>query len=235
MKHYLLFLIAIASIYAGCIVYTPPQRTTAPAKVYPVEENFLRTMAIGDTVFLFIKESGYFQPYSNKHVKIHLSCYTRQEICRVDTFLYKSREFYFTPSAPKQLQGEPNFEFDTVRFDLQKALMACSSLEPCCVPEEDQPRYSMGDECLWRRPGWYGGNTAWLKFTTLGMSDPAYNEWRFTPPSYSALNAWRNSMNMNDERTVWKYEILSFYKDTCKISYCDDLPTSYAYDFSRLR
>lgn len=235
MKHYLLFLIAIAAIYAGCIVYTPPQRTTTPAKVYPVEENFLRTMAIGDTVFIFIKESGYFQPYRNYNISEHFTCYTRQEICRVDSFLYKSRDFYLTPGGPSLSHGGPNFEFDTVKFDLQKALNACNSLEFYCVPQQDRSYLALEDSCLWRQPAPYAGKSGWLEFTTLGMSDAVYNKWRFHPPSHAELKAWRESMFMNDPKPVWKYEVLSFYKDTCKISYCDKLPTSYAYDFSKLR
>jgi hypothetical protein len=233
-KNLCLFLIIVGSCTLGCN-FNRKTESLPPPKSYPEEVNFLRSMAIGDTVFLFIKASGYFQPYSNQHIETHLTCYTRQEICRVDSFLYKSREFYLTPSTGTQWQGGLNFEFDTVKFDLQKALKACNSLEPFCVPKQDQPRYSMGNECLWRQPGWYGGKTAWLNFTTLGMSDPMYNEWRFTPPSYSELKAWRSSMNMNNQIPERKFEVLSFYKDTCKISYCNDLPTQYPFDFSKMR
>lgn len=231
-----LLLPIVTSIIIGCnIGFTRSSQNTTPPVVYPAEPNFLRSMAIGDTVFLFIKESGYFQPYRNYNIHEHLTCYTRQEICRVDSFIYKSREYFLTPGASSQSDGAPNFEFDTVRFDLQKALKACNSIKIYCVPKKDRLRFAMGDSCLWRQPAWNGENAEWLEFTTLGMSDAVYNKWRFHPPSHAELKAWRESMFMNDPKPIWKYEVLSFYKDTCKISYSDNIPTFYPYDFSRLK
>ncbi|MFM1998118.1 MAG: hypothetical protein RL204_65 [Bacteroidota bacterium] len=235
MKYYFLLLISIVLLYVGCVVRQTPKPAAPPPKIYPEEVNFLRTMAIGDTVFIFIKESGYFQPFHNPYQEVHLTCYTRQELCRIDTFLYKSRQFFYSPGGTSQ-KG-PDFEFDTVKFQLQKALDACNSLEPYCVPRNYRDQYAFPDTCLWRKPGWEGElkEFKWRGYTTLGMSDSRYHEWRYSPPTHAQLKAWRESMFMNDPKPVWKYEVLSFYKDTCKISYSDHLEVKYPYDFSKLK
>jgi hypothetical protein len=203
--------------------------------MYPEETNFLEDMGFGDTVHIFIKQSGYFNPDSHSNYLTYLTVYTRLEVCRIDTFLYHSRKYYAVPGGIAQ--SGPNFEFDTVKFDLKKALEACGHLEPFCADKRQASSYVSGDNCLIRL---CCGNDItkkllWKNLLRLGMSDKSYQEWRFNPPNYSELNTWRKSMKMNESQPFWRYEVLSFYKDTCKISFCDEVPIAIPKDFSRLR
>jgi hypothetical protein len=206
--------------------------------IYPREENFLETMSVGDTVHVFIKTSGYFNPNRNSSYSTHLTCYTRLEIFRADTFLYLSRKYFAIPGG--QSQSGPDFEFDTVRCNLELTMKSCGLLDPYCERKYDLSTYAFQDSCLLREADATGKSSRAKEiiinsFTKLGMCDSVYNEWRFNPPSYETLKAWRESMNMNEPRPFWRYEVLSFYRDTCKISYSDRLPISFPFDYTRLR
>jgi hypothetical protein len=156
------------------------------------------------------------------------------EICRKDTFDYVSRVFFAIPGGPAQ---SVDFEFDTLKFSLNKAISALGPLYPYCVEKNQISSYVSGDTCLIQEC--CGGTETrkfhWQRFKSLGMSDELYQDWRFNPPNYEKLKAWRQSMYMNQPKPFWRYEVLSFYGDTCKISYADRLPVSFLYDFSRLR
>jgi len=225
----------IIFLVTGCFIKITKSAPPSPPKVYPKEANFLEEMGLGDTVHIFIKESGYFQPTSNPHYKSHLTCYTKMEICRVDTFTYHAREYYALPGGPSQ--SGPNFEFDTVKFDLKKTINSCGNLDLWCLEKRNVDFYVFGDTCL--IPICCGikeiEKAKWRDFVMLGMTDVTYQKWRFDPPRYDELEAWRTSMQMNQSPRLSRFELLSFYKDTCKISYCDRLPVPYSYDFSRLR
>ena len=227
MKYYFLFFFSIGLLYLGCAVRQAPQQAVAPPKIYPEEQNFLRTMNIGDTVFIFIKESGYFQPNDNPYRASHLTYYSRHDICRVDSFVYKTRKYVSIPGG--EGHSGPNFEFDTVKFQLQKVLEACTSLEPFCSQKRYQEHYFASDTCLWREPYWKD-KLYWLRYTEMGMCDSIYNKWRFTPPSHSQLKNWRETMRTEEPLRIRRYEILSFYNDTCKISYSDEIPIQYPHN-----
>jgi hypothetical protein len=225
----------IIFLVSGCFNKITESAPPPPPKVYPKEANFLEEMGLGDTVHIFIKQSGYFNPDSRSAYSTHLTCYTRLEVCRIDTFLYQAKKYYAVPGGISQ--SGPNFEFDTVKFDLKKALDACGQLEPFCADERQISSYVSGNNCLI----WVCCDNdnlkklLWRNFISLGMSDKSYQEWRFNPPNYKEIDTWRNSMKMNEAKPFWRYEVLSFYKDTCKIAYSDKVPIPLPKDFSGLR
>jgi hypothetical protein len=204
-------------------------------RIYSEEVNFLKDMSMGDTVYIFIKESGYFFPNSRSSYSTRLTCYTRVEVSRIDTFLYKARKYFAVPGGPSQ-KG-PDFEFDSVKSDLQKTLNATSSLELYCVNMNQTSLYLSGDSCLLRLCCGHKEieKIRWNKFINLGMSDQSLQKWRFLYPNYEELQSWRTSVKMNSPTLDKRYEVLSFYKDTSKISFCTELPITYPYDFSRLK
>ncbi len=231
----LFFIILLVS---GCFIKITKSAPPPPPKVYPKEANFLEEMGLGDTVHFFVKESGYFYPDRNSSYQTHLTCYTKLEIFRADTFLYLSRLYFSVPGGPGQVG--PNLEFDSVPCNFEVITKTFDSMELFCHYASNYSAYAFGDSCLIREFDWKGYPREyilklWKNFCSLGMSDSVYNEWRFNPPTHEQLTQWRNSMFMNESKSVKRFEVLSFYKDTCKISYCNELPITFPYDFSRLR
>jgi hypothetical protein len=228
----------IIFLVSGCFNKITESAPPPPPKVYPKEANFLEEMGLGDTVHFFIKESGYFNPDRNSSYKTHLTCYTKLEILRADTFLYLSRLYFSVPGGLGQLG--PNLEFDSVPFNFEVITKTFDSMELFCHYESNYSAYAFGDSCLIREFDLTGYPREfvlkrWKHFCSLGMSDSVYNEWRFNPPTHEQLTQWRKSMFMNESKSVKRFEVLSFYKDTCKISYSNELPITFPYDFSRLR
>lgn len=228
----------IIFLVSGCFIKITKSAPPPPPKVYPKEANFLEEMGIGDTVFFFIKESSYFNTNRNSSYLTRLTCYAKLEVFRADTFLFLSREYFAIPGGAAQ--DGPFLEFDTLKFKLERVTKAYESLDTYCQAKHQTSTYALKDSCLLRIADGTGKSKRmqdmiFHSFTKLGMCDPVYNEWRFKPPDYEELENWRKSVPMPNPKIESRFEVLSFYKDTCKISYCNELPITFPYDFSRLR
>lgn len=207
----------------GCMSKTQIQETQPVAKVYPPELNFLETMHIGDTVFFFIKESGFSSDPSSPHSTSFYTFYAKQEVIRADSFEYRVLRYWALPEGHKNLY----FELDTLKFKLKKAQKLFSVLESSCELASE-PRYDENNKCYEIRPisrdyiGWKG-------FCEAGMSAPQLQDWRMNPPSHQEVKIWRESLRPEDG--IWRYEVLSFLGDTCKLSYTDKRRISFMRDF----
>jgi hypothetical protein len=223
MKYYFLFLISVVLLYAGCAVRQEPQQAAAPPKIYPEEQNFLETMGIGDTVFFFVKESGYSSEPSNPYSISYYTFYAKQEVIRTDSFEYRIHRYWALPEGHKSLY----FELDTLKYKLKKAQKLFSVLESSCEISKEH-RYDENNKCYETESN-SDNYMNWKGYCVSGMCDPKYHEWRINPPSHKELKVWRESMGPNDR--IWRYEILSFLGDTCKMSYSDMKTISFMRDF----
>lgn len=183
----------------------------------PFEKNFIREMAIGDSVLIVYRQSGWT---NTAHLR-NMSYYTFYAIQKVwwtgDKSYVSKRTFAYTPENRFQ-----QFEFDTMLYKLPDVLNLLSSLEYYCQDEFYRPSEEEKQKCEWHYDFKYRSVPAFEEFISEDLCSPKYNKWRFVRPTHDQLEAWRT----NDyHESIWKTEMLVFWRDTCKISYSDRLPS----------
>lgn len=218
MKYYFLFLISVVLLYVGCAVRQKPQQA-APPLPPPPETSFIKNMVVGDTVFIFFKQSGWTD-MSNSSVMRYYSFYARSEVIKISENYYKvaRTNAYQTDESLKA------FEFDTMKYRLTELLALTTSFTYYCKPEIYQPSDEEKEKCIWFEDYTDKPIAYFNYFIEDEMCDGKYEKWRFSNPSYSELDSWRKK---DYDWPIWKTEMLAFWSYTCKISYTDHLHLLY--------
>lgn len=181
----------------------------------PKERNFLREMALGDTVLLVYKQSGWSNTAHLRNMS-HYSFYAIHKIWRTGdiTYVRKKTRAYTARDRFKE------FEFDTMKYRLDEVMNLLSGFADYCQDEFYRPSKEEIEKCIWIYDFKDRSAFALEEFLSEDLSSTRYNRWRFEIPSYEELKKWREK-DYNGGK--WKTEMLVFWNDTCKISYSDQL------------
>jgi hypothetical protein len=191
----------------------------------PVERSFVSEMAIGDTVFIFIKQSGWSNS-AHLTYKSFYTFYAKREVIRIaeKEFLVK-KSFAYTP------QNRFNsFELDTMMSRRKELDELTASFQYICRTKFFQASLEDDKDCNWIHDYNNAHPKAFDYLLENELTDANLLSWKEKKPSYTELDSWRKK---NDDGKLWRSEMLVFWKNECKLSYTEKLETLYGqvYDY----
>jgi hypothetical protein len=189
------------------------------------ERSYIKEMAIGDTVYVFIKQSGWSNA-AHLTYKSFYTFYTKREIIRLadKEFLVK-KSFAYTPQ-----NRFDSFELDTMMRRRAELNLLTESFQHICRTKFFQASLKQDEDCNWIQDYNNAHPKAFDHFLEYELTDTNLLSWREKKPSYAELDSWRKK---NDDNKFWRSEMLVFWKNECKLSYTEKLETLYGqvYDY----
>ena len=220
MLKYILFIIAVGTLCCCKEPFITIKRSSArPAQVkviYPPEKSEIEAMQIGDTVNIFYKKTGWFQPLPSIAGLYRTSYYNIETIWRVDTakYLYTHRWAY-----PDAWFGKP-LEFDSLKNHPEELFRTIGRLEYWCGFDtiiKWDGNYEICIDTLNISPK---DSIGFAHLKSRELTSSKYQKWRFSPPNSQELNQWNASIP-ESSITEYRYEIITISKDTIKMSFSD--------------
>jgi hypothetical protein len=182
---------------------------------FPQERGFITEMSMEDTVTIFYKQSGWTNS-AHLSSRSFYTFYSRKEITRIG-YRQFSEKITFCYTAPNRFKP---FEFDTMKYRLDELYNLTSIFELYCPITNDFPTENELTNCCWDEDFTIHHPDAFENYQLHELTSEKYQSWRYYRPSYYDLENWRKA---DYQRSIWKTEMLVFWRDTCKISYTDEL------------
>jgi hypothetical protein len=192
---------------------------------FPQERGFITEMSMEDTVTIFYKQSGWTN-HAHLSSQSFYTFYSRKEITRIG-YRQFSEKITFCYTAPNRFKP---FEFDTMKYRLSELHSLTSDFALYCPEKYNSPTEHERNNCCWDTDFTVLNPREFSNFQNSELTSEKYQSWRYYKPSFYDLEIWRKEDYHNP---IWKTEMLVFWRDTCKISYTDDLPSLYGqvYDY----
>ena len=191
----------------------------------PVERSFVSEMAIGDTVFFFIKQSGWSNA-AHLTYKSFYTFYAKREVIRL-----AEKKFLVNKSLAYTPQNRFDaFELDTMLYRRVELNQLTASFKYLCRNKNFESNLTQQEDCDWIEDFKIAHPVRLKYFIEYELTDTKLLSWKEKKPSYTELDSWRKK---NEDNKLWRSEMLVFWKNECKLSYTEKLETLYGqvYDY----